>query len=161
VPGPIPVAGDFSHPFPTFTGYGYLFWSPVYVGGVKVADHTGIDYIGPEGDPILAAHNGQIVYAEYLSRFTALAVKWWISGNVIVIRGSLEDGTPVCSFYGHGQNGSIIVSPGQNVTAGQQIMSNGSTGFSTAPHLHFAIKVDGNGDFCDGGSWVNPADYIK
>jgi len=46
-----------------------------------------------------------------------------------------------------------IVSPGQQVTAGQVVGYMGSTGSSTGPHLHFSIKYR--------GEHVNPAHYIN
>lgn len=161
LPGTTPDAGKFVHPFPGFTGYGYRFMSPVYVGGVKVADHTGDDYIGTSGKPILAAHNGVVTYAQYLSRFNWLAAKWWISGNVVIIKGQLEDGRSVCTFYGHGQDNSFRVRKNDTVAAGQTIMANGNTGYSSTAHLHFAIKVGGKGYDCSGGKWVNPDNWVS
>ncbi|OGG01487.1 hypothetical protein A2Z33_00385 [Candidatus Gottesmanbacteria bacterium RBG_16_52_11] len=159
--GPVPpVDGKLVHPFPTFTGYGYLFGSPVYVGGVWVIDHPGTDFIGPLGDPILASHNGKITWAQYLSRFSWLAVRWWISGNVVINQSYLEDGRQICTFNGHGLDNSYSVQKGDTVTAGEQIMRNGNTGFSSAPHDHFAVKVGGSGPYCDGGSWEDPLKWI-
>jgi len=45
--------------------------------------------------------------------------------------------------YCHGVPGSHAIATGDRVTVGQHLMDSASTGNSTGPHLHFAIKVDG------------------
>ena len=45
------------------------------------------------------------------------------------------------TWYAHGTSGSILVSPGQTVSRGQQIMSSGNSGHSFGPHLHFEVRV--------------------
>jgi murein DD-endopeptidase MepM/ murein hydrolase activator NlpD len=56
-----------------------------------------------------------------------------------------SDGT--IAIYAHLAHSSIQVSPGQQVTSGQQIALAGSTGYSSGPHLHFAVqRVQRNGD---------------
>jgi murein DD-endopeptidase MepM/ murein hydrolase activator NlpD len=40
--------------------------------------------------------------------------------------------------------------------AGERIMSVGNTGFSSAPHIHFAVILGGKGDTCEGGKFINP-----
>jgi murein DD-endopeptidase MepM/ murein hydrolase activator NlpD len=48
------------------------------------------------------------------------------------------DGT--MALYAHLDLASVIVRPGTRVRAGQKIASSGNTGFSSGPHLHFAIQ---------------------
>lgn len=89
--------------------------------------HRGIDIGLPTGTPILAAHDGIITFAGWMSGF----------GNVIFIAG--ENG--IETRYAHCD--TILVSVGQEVSAGDVIATVGSTGDSTGPHLHFEILRDG------------------
>lgn len=58
-------------------------------------------------------------------------------GNTIVV----NHGNGVKTRYAHGKQ--LLVSAGDNVEQGQQVMISGSTGRSTGPHLHFEVKVNG------------------
>jgi lysostaphin len=84
--------------------------------------HEGIDIAGAMGTPIYAAASGKVVKAGWDD---------WGLGNFIEIKH--PDGT--MTVYGH--NNRLLVSKGQTVTQGQIIAEMGSTGNSTAPHLHF------------------------
>lgn len=102
--------------------------------------HTGIDMrvITPQGlAAIHAISSGEVILASYNGGY----------GNFVVI----DHGNGVISRYGH--NSKLLVQKGQKVTAGTPIAIGGSTGSSTAPHLHFEIKVK--------GSFVNPADFLS
>lgn len=55
-------------------------------------------------------------------------------GNYVLVRG--EDGV---ALYAHLQQGSLAVSSGENVSAGQRIGAVGNSGNSTMPHLHFQV----------------------
>ena len=46
------------------------------------------------------------------------------------------------AVYAHLKLESASVSPGQRLRRGQQIGLSGNTGFSTGPHLHFAVQVN-------------------
>ena len=60
------------------------------------------------------------------------------------------------ALYAHLQESGVLVRPGQHVRAGQQIGLSGNTGFTTGPHLHFAVQVNrgmhpiGSGDLRKG-----------
>ncbi len=93
--------------------------------GGRVAHH-GIDIAAAKGTPVRCALDGRVMAAGWDD----------IYGNIIVI----EHSDSLTTVYGH--NEKIWVKEGENVTKGQVIASVGSTGRSTAPHLHFEILVD-------------------
>ena len=90
--------------------------------------HEGIDIAGAKGTPILAAAAGTVVKAGWDD---------WGLGNFIEIKHFNGNVT----VYGH--NSRLLVSKGQQVKQGQIIAEMGSTGNSTAPHLHFEFYADG------------------
>lgn len=93
-------------------------------GGV----HPGIDIAVPTGVPIAASANGVVVVAGPNGGY----------GNFVVI----DHGNGYATAYAH--QSSIAVGEGQTVTQGQVIGYVGSTGFSTGPHLHFEVRVNGS-----------------
>jgi murein DD-endopeptidase MepM/ murein hydrolase activator NlpD len=91
--------------------------------------HPGIDIGAPSGSAIVAAGKGEVLYAGYRGGY----------GNTII----LDHGNGVTTLYAHQRAGGIKVSTGQRVTKGQRIGTVGSTGYSTGPHLHFEVRVNG------------------
>ncbi len=91
--------------------------------------HPGIDIGAPSGSAIVAAGKGEVLYAGYRGGY----------GNTII----LDHGNGVTTLYAHQRAGGIKVSAGQRVTKGQRIGTVGSTGYSTGPHLHFEVRVNG------------------
>ena len=89
--------------------------------------HTGIDLAAPFGTPVMAAADGVVVAVGH----TAVGY-----GNYVVI----AHGGGVATLYGHLLDTNVSV--GQLVVRGQQIGREGSTGFSTGPHVHFELRVD-------------------
>jgi murein DD-endopeptidase MepM/ murein hydrolase activator NlpD len=89
--------------------------------------HTGIDIAVPYGTAIHAADSGTIIYAAGMSGY----------GNVIVV----DHGGGLSTLYAH-QSG-FAVGMGAGVTRGQVIGYVGMTGYTTGPHLHFEVRVDG------------------
>ena len=94
----------------------------------KYSNHTGTDISAPSGTNIYAAHGGVVITSGYNAGGY---------GNYVVI--SRGDG--VSTLYAH--MSKRAVSEGQVVKQGQVIGYVGSTGSSTAPHLHFEIRVNG------------------
>ena len=105
------------------SGYGYRI-HPIL--GKRIL-HTGIDIAAPSGAAIWAADGGTIVYATWVSGY----------GNTVAI----DHGGGISTLYAH--QSSTAVSYGQRVKKGQVIGYVGSTGFSTGPHLHFEVRVNG------------------
>lgn len=103
-------------------------------GGTKF--HEGIDIGAPKGSTVVAAGSGTVEVAGYSP----------YNGNWVKI----DHGNGLETLYLH--NSSLKVSSGQRVSRGQKIASSGSTGMSTGPHLHFAVKKN--------GSYVNPMNYM-
>jgi murein DD-endopeptidase MepM/ murein hydrolase activator NlpD len=99
--------------------------------------HLGIDIAGETGSPIKAGQGGLVTYAGTDSVF----------GNMVII----DHGGGVTSLYGH--NSSLLVRRGENVRRGQVIARLGSTGRSSAPHLHFEVR--------EGESRVDPLKYLQ
>jgi murein DD-endopeptidase MepM/ murein hydrolase activator NlpD len=102
-----------------------------------------VDIPMPEGTPILAARAGTVIETRSLETIGKQSPDMLTKANVVRILHS--DGT--IALYAHLAHSSIQVSPGQQVTSGQQIAQAGSTGYSSGPHLHFAVQsVQRNGD---------------
>ncbi|MBR2477199.1 MAG: peptidoglycan DD-metalloendopeptidase family protein [Clostridia bacterium] len=99
--------------------------------------HTGIDIGAAHGTDVLAAADGTVIIAGWNNAY----------GNYVVI----NHGGGVTTLYGH--NSSLCVSKGQKVSQGQVIAKVGSTGYSTGPHIHFEVQVN--------GSPVNPMSYLQ
>lgn len=98
--------------------------------------HTGVDIGASYGSSVVAANPGRVIYAGWYGGY----------GNCVQI----DHGGGVVTLYGH--NSSLNVSVGQQVSRGQTIAYIGSTGYSTGPHCHFEVILD--------GVQVDPLDYI-
>lgn len=119
----------------------------ITTGWMGYAGHTGVDFSGSgiAGKPILAVKAGTVVTSTALKYANG---NYRSYGEYIVI--NHHDGT--MTLYAHGAPGSRLVSAGQTVSQGQQIMSVGTTGNSTGYHLHFEVRVN--------GVPVNPQPYL-
>jgi len=113
--------------------FGYDSWR----GGM----HYGIDIgnSGINGSNVYAAQSGTVIYVA-----TGYGGGY---GNHIII----DHGGGVSTLYAHMQNGSLRFSAGSEVSKGDVLGLVGSTGYSTGPHLHFGVYVDGTA--------VNPQNY--
>ena len=109
---------------------GSLLW-PVPGGSISQyyhAGHLALDIAAPYGSQIIAAQAGTVTWAGWRNNG---------GGNVI----SIDHGNGMQTVYNH--LGSIWVSPGQWVAAGQGIGGVGCTGMCTGPHVHFEVIVNG------------------
>ncbi len=107
-----------------------LAW-PVPAGSVSQyyhAGHLALDIAAPYGAQVSAAQAGVVTSAG-----------WRANGGGYVI--SIDHGNGMITVYNH--LGSIGVSPGQLVSAGEAIGGVGCTGMCTGPHVHFEVIVNG------------------
>ena len=89
--------------------------------------HTGVDIAAPLGAEFIAANDGIVVKASYNGAY----------GNMVMI----DHGGGVSTLYAHGSE--ILVKVGQTVKRGDPILKVGSTGYSTGPHAHFEVRLNG------------------
>lgn len=99
--------------------------------------HTGVDFGAPYGSEMVAADDGTVIYTGWNGAY----------GKVVII----DHGSNISTMYAH--MSSFSVSDGANVKAGQKIGSVGSTGWSTGPHAHFEVRINGEP--------VNPMSYLQ
>jgi murein DD-endopeptidase MepM/ murein hydrolase activator NlpD len=123
-------------PFAIATNY------PVTQAFPNVATHTtrdsyyAIDVAMPIGTDIFAARGG-VVFDVATSNFRGGLDPVRDGPAANVIRILHDDGT--YAIYAHLNTNTIRVRPGDRVQRGQYIADSGNTGFSSGPHLHFAV----------------------
>lgn len=88
--------------------------------------HPGIDIACAEGTPVLATASGTVVRADFDTTY----------GYTLVLRHN----DSVTTVYGH--NSQLLVEYDQRVMVGSRIALSGNTGKSTAPHLHYEIRIN-------------------
>ena len=99
-----------------------------------------VDLAVDEGTPVLAARTGVVMQVEEDFEGAGLdAEKFAARANHVRI--VHDDGT--MAVYAHLKLESVVVGVGQFVREGQKIGLSGNTGFSSGPHLHFAVQVNG------------------
>jgi len=110
--------------------------------GLREAHH-GVEFYQPYGTPVLAAANGQVVFAGE-DKLTLLA---WVTdfyGKVIVLQHTLN-GQTVFTLYAH--LSAIQVQTGETVALGQKIGEVGASGTAIGSHLHFEVRLGQNDYF--------------
>lgn len=130
------VGGEFAWPAPGYTTITSPFGMRLHPVLKVYRLHTGTDIATPTGAPIVAANSGVVIKSMYTSGY----------GNMVMI----SHGGGVSTVYAHGSE--IIAKTGQLVERGEVIMKAGSTGWSTGPHLHFEIRIN--------GQYIDPLPYI-
>lgn len=121
---PVPAGGRITSP------YGYRTYPDVGL-------HTGLDIAIAQGNTIVAAEAGTVI--RVINGTTGY-------GKYLMV----NHGNGTVTLYAH--TSKIVVAVGQTVARGQKIAEIGSTGFSTGPHLHFEVRINGKA--------VNPIGYI-
>ena len=124
------TGGAFRWPCPSSTRVTSDYGTRVSPMSGASSNHKGIDIGASAGADIIAAA------ASYSSA----------AGNYVMI----DHGGGLYTVYMHAS--SLLVSPGQTVSAGDVIAKVGSTGISTGSHLHFGVSLN--------GSYVSPWSYL-
>jgi murein DD-endopeptidase MepM/ murein hydrolase activator NlpD len=99
--------------------------------------HTGVDLAGPNHSAIRASDSGNVLYTGWYGGY----------GKVVII----SHGNGMATLYAH--LSKIAAEPGSNVTKGDVVGYEGTTGFSTGPHLHFEVRSNGIPN--------NPLNYLR
>ena len=130
------TGGAFRWPCPSSTRVTSDYGTRVSPMSGASSNHKGIDIGASSGADIIAAADGTVTAASYSSA----------AGNYVMI----DHGGGLYTVYMHAS--SLLVSPGQTVSAGDVIAKVGSTGISTGSHLHFGVSLN--------GSYVSPWSYL-
>ena len=130
------IGGALTWPIPGYTTITSEYGMRVHpiTGAYKL--HTGTDIGAPRGADFVAMAKGVVTKASMTPAY----------GNMVII----DHGGGVQTLYAHGSE--ILVQVGQEVEAGTPVLKVGSTGYSTGPHAHFEIRINGQP--------VNPMDYL-
>jgi len=102
--------------------------------------HSGVDIGGPNLGAIRASNSGKVIYSGWYGGY----------GKVVILDHGSNSGKPITTLYAH--MNSIKVSNGQRVAKGDILGYEGTTGYSTGPHCHFEVRVNGQPN--------NPLNYI-
>lgn len=102
--------------------------------------HSGVDIGGPNYGNIMASNSGKVIYSGWYGGY----------GKVVIIDHGSINGTPMTTLYAHMSN--IKVKQGDYVQKGQVVGQEGTTGYSTGPHCHFEVRINGKPN--------NPMNYI-
>jgi murein DD-endopeptidase MepM/ murein hydrolase activator NlpD len=101
-------------------------------GGGALEFHAGLDIAAPEGTPVLAAAEGQVLWAGDAPADAGAA--WWRLGKLVVIR----HGDRFLTLYGHCDR--TLVQRGRRVSAGDPVATVGATGWTASPQLHYEVR---------------------
>ena len=130
------TGGAFRWPCPSSTRVTSDYGTRVSPMSGASSNHKGIDIGASAGADNIAAADGTVTAGSYSSA----------AGNYVMI----DHGGGLYTVYMHAS--SLLVSPGQTVSAGDVIAKVGSTGISTGSHLHFGVSLN--------GSYVSPWSYL-
>jgi murein DD-endopeptidase MepM/ murein hydrolase activator NlpD len=125
--------------------FGPTPWGEFFVDGQRF--HDGVDMATQCGDSVHAAHDGVVLaagreYDAYMGWTSDIAPyyhlldtkRWWNSLPIVIV---IDDQDGYRSIYAH--ESKVTVKPGDLVTAGQVIGSEGATGNASGCHVHFGL----------------------
>jgi murein DD-endopeptidase MepM/ murein hydrolase activator NlpD len=115
-------------PFVVTSNFGMRFHPVLHYNRM----HWGTDFRSYCGDPIYASQAGVVAWTAYLPGF----------GNQVMLTHGVIDGASLATSYSH--LSAFAVSAGQRVDRGQLVGYSGTTGTSSACHLHFEVLVNGS-----------------
>lgn len=121
------IGGELEWPVPGYTRITSKYAMRVHPITGQYKLHTGVDIGAPEGANFVAANDGIVVKAEKNPAY----------GNMVII----DHGGGISTLYAHGSE--ILVQIGQTVKRGEAVLKVGSTGYSTGPHAHFEVRING------------------
>ena len=130
------VGGTLAWPVPGYTAITSNYGMRTHPISGLYKMHTGVDIAAPLGSYFVAVNDGTVVTSRYSASY----------GNMVVI----DHGGGLSTLYAHGQE--RLVEVGDTVKRGEPVLTVGSTGFSTGPHAHFEVRVN--------GGWTDPLEYI-
>lgn len=132
------VGGGMAWPIPGYTRISSVFGMRVHPITHVYKLHTGTDISAPMGANFIAMNSGIVIKAGWNNAY----------GNMVII----DHGGGVVTLYAHGSE--IMVTLGQQVNKGDVVLKVGNTGYSTGPHAHFEVRV--NGEYMDPMQFVKP-----
>lgn len=100
--------------------------------------HYAVDIVVPADTPIIAVAAGQVMDVERDFSRAGWSKEYADEANFVRVLHS--DG--IMAVYAHLRADGIEVVPGQHVKTGQLLGYSGNTGYSSGPHLHFALQVN-------------------
>ena len=121
------IGGELAWPVPGYTRITSKYAMRVHPITGQYKLHTGVDIGAPEGANFVAANDGIVTKAGPNTAY----------GNMVII----DHGGGVSTLYAHGSE--ILVEVGQTVKRGDAVLKVGSTGYSTGPHAHFEVRING------------------
>ncbi len=121
------IGGELAWPVPGYTKITSNYGMRVHPITGQYKLHTGVDISAPIGANFIAANDGIVIKAEYNTAY----------GNMVII----DHGGGISTLYAHGSE--ILVTVGQTVKKNEAILKVGSTGYSTGPHAHFEVRING------------------
>lgn len=121
------IGGELAWPVPGYTRITSKYAMRVHPITGQYKLHTGVDIGAPEGANFVAANDGIVTKAEYNTAY----------GNMVII----DHGGGISTLYAHGSE--TLVQVGQTVKRGDAVLKVGSTGYSTGPHAHFEVRING------------------